>query len=94
VRLKTWKQMIEDGLLKTTDRICHLLQMNFKKRYIAAVRQTAIHNAVTVESMVWNFLLRALNAEGIHISTCLHAKIRTLIQMNSWCLILIFQRYC
>ena len=39
--------------------------------------------AVTVESMVWNGLSLALNAEGIHVATCLHAKIRTLIQTNS-----------
>jgi hypothetical protein len=36
--------------------------------------------AVTVESMVWNVLSLALNAEGIHVATCLHAKIRTMIQ--------------
>ena len=40
-------------------------------------------NAVTVESMVWNVLSLALNAEEIHVATCLHAKIRTLIQTNS-----------
>jgi hypothetical protein len=44
------------------------------------LRQTAIQNAVTVESMVWNVLSLALNAEGIHVATCLHAKIRTPIQ--------------
>ena len=42
----------------------------------------AIQNAVTVESMVWNVLSLALNAEEIHVATCLHAKIRTLIQTN------------
>ena len=47
---------------------------------IADVRQTAIQNAVTVESMFWNVLSLALNAEGIHVATCLHAKIRTMIQ--------------
>jgi hypothetical protein len=26
----------------------------------------------------------SLNAEGLHVATCLHAKIRTLIQTNSW----------
>jgi hypothetical protein len=41
--------------------------------YIADVRQTAIQNAVTVENMVWNVLSLALNAEGIHVATCLHA---------------------
>jgi hypothetical protein len=40
---------------------------------IADVRQTAIQNAVTLESMVWNVLSLALNAEGIHVATCLHA---------------------
>jgi hypothetical protein len=50
-------------------------------------------NAVTVQSMIWNVLSLALNAEGIHLATCLHAKIKTLIQTNSWCLILIFERY-
>jgi hypothetical protein len=45
-----------------------------------ARRQTAIQNAVTVESMVWNVLSLALNAEEMHVATCLHAKIRTLIQ--------------
>jgi hypothetical protein len=49
--------------------------------------------AFDVESMVWNVLSLALNAEGIHVATCLHAKIRTLIQTNSWCLMLIFERY-
>jgi hypothetical protein len=33
--------------------------------------------------MVWNVLSLALNAEGIHVATCLHAKIRTLIQHRS-----------
>jgi hypothetical protein len=51
--------------------------------YIADVRQTAIQNAVTVESMVWNVLSLALNAEEIHVATFLHVKIRTLIQTNS-----------
>jgi hypothetical protein len=58
-----------------------------------SLRQTAIQNAVTVESMVWNVLSLALNVEEIHVATCLHAKIRTLIQTNSWCLMLIFERY-
>jgi predicted amino acid-binding ACT domain protein len=39
---------------------------------IADVRQTTIQNAVTVESMVWNVLSLALNAERIHVATCLH----------------------
>jgi hypothetical protein len=59
---------------------------NFKihqKSPPADVRQTAIQNAVTVEIMVWNVLSLALNAEGIHVATCLHAKIRNLIQTNS-----------
>ena len=43
--------------------------------------------------MVWNVLSLALNAEEIHVATCLHVKIRTLIQTNSWCLMLIFERY-
>jgi hypothetical protein len=36
-----------------------------------SLRQTAIQNTVTAESMVWNVLSLALNAEEIHVATCL-----------------------
>jgi hypothetical protein len=34
--------------------------------------------------MVWNVLSLALDAEGIHVATCLHAKIRTLLVTGLW----------
>jgi hypothetical protein len=48
-------------------------KLNESSDIVADVRQTAIQNAVTVENMVWNVLSLALNAEGIHVATCLHA---------------------
>jgi hypothetical protein len=62
---------------------CATKKINILSLVGRSLRQTAIQNAVTVESMVWNVLSLALNAEEIHVATCLHAKIRTLIQTNS-----------